>query len=87
MLKNNLSLQFVKDFTSVKDYPCVLSNFKAHAKSSTLVLRTFLSEGYITYYTTAQGPDTLRNVTVSGDVVFYQIIKFFVNAVYYSFHN
>jgi len=42
-------------------------------------LQTFLSEGYISYFTTVRVRDILRNVTVSGYVTFRQIIKFFVN--------
>jgi len=39
-------------------------------------LQTFSSEGHITYYTTFQGSDILRNVVVSGYVTFYQINNF-----------
>jgi len=50
--------------------------FNSHAKGQGSP--KFLSEVHITYYTTLQGPDILRNEIVSGYVAFYQINKCFV---------
>ena len=44
----------------------------------------FLQDGHTSYYTKVQGPDILRNVTVSGYVTFWQINKFFVNMFFYN---
>jgi len=44
----------------------------------------FLSEGRISYYTTIQGLDILRNMNFSGYVTFYQINTIFVNVLFFS---
>ena len=48
-------------------------------------LPTFLQEAYIHQlirnYTTVRGPDILRNVIVSGYVIFYKINTFFMNVL------
>jgi len=49
------------------------------------VNKFFLSEGHTIYSTTDRGPDTLGNVIVSGYVIFYQIIKFFVNILFFHY--
>jgi len=43
-------------------------------------LQTSLSQSH---YTTVRGPDILRNRIVSGYVTFYEINKFFVNALFF----
>jgi len=46
----------------------------------------FLSAGHIRYYTTVRVPDILRNKIVSGYVrTFYQIIKLFVNILFFHY--
>jgi len=47
--------------------------------------QTVSSEGHISCDTTVHGPDILRNVTVSGYVMFYQIKKFFVNILFFRY--
>jgi len=42
------------------------------------------SEGHISYYTAVRGPDSLRNVSLSGYVTFYQI-KEFLEYIQYDF--
>ena len=72
-------------------YHCVTASA---ANLETRALQTFLSEGHISYYTTVQGPDILRNVIVSGiwycfrDMIlfpgydtFYQTNKIFVQYI------
>ena len=42
-----------------------------------------LSEGHMNYDTTIRGPNILRNVIISGYVIFYQINKCFVNLYFF----
>jgi len=74
-----LASRFLHNFSGY-----ILSCRKTVALFYSRGLRTFLSEGHISSYTTVRGPDIFRNVIVSGYVTFYQVKKFFREYINFS---